>query len=160
MGKIWQWVVGGTLVAGAALTQIFLGKKDKKTFKNLTHCKVPKEWEGIRNSAWDRASSVLKNAGLNPITKCKSIVVEPGIKINPKTKQWGRMMMRNGKEFWYAGLSSPTEIKIVATPDNKPYVRSEPILTHEAGESILHQDKNWAHKSDDERNNFLWSLGI
>lgn len=162
--KLWQWIVSGAVLIGGmgtGLYTIFHNDRDKnKKYSNLNHCKVPKEWESIRNEAWLRASSTLAKAGLNPVTKCKSIVVEAGIKVNPKTGQWGRPTMLSGKEYWYAGLGSTTKIQIVGTPEKKPYNRSEPILAHEVGETILNMNPEWAGKSIDERNKFLWSLGL
>ena len=159
MGKIWQWMVGGAVLTGGLGSLIYnmVHKDKKKTYTNLNHCKVPAEWEPIRNRAWEKAKTVLSKAGLNPITMCKEIKIEAGIKVNPTTGQWGRPTS-NG--FWYAGLSSTTRIQIVATPEKKPYSRSEPILAHEAGESILNLDPTWSKKTADERNKFLWSLGL
>ena len=104
-----------------------------------------------------KASNILSIQGINAVTRCKKIKIEKGIKMNPKTGQWGRP---NSSGFWYAGLGGTYEIIIVATPEGKPYNRSEPILAHEVGESILNLDPKWSKETVDNRNKFLWSLGL
>jgi len=127
--------------------------------KNLKHCKVPIEWSAIRDNAWDDASRTLWAEGVEPKTECKEIEIERGLKLNPKTKQWGRpMLINNGEELWYAGYASEYIIKIVGDKNGKPYDRSQAIFTHEAAENILSSNED--HRSNDERNKFLWSLGL
>ena len=132
-------------------------KHHKTIYLDLKHCKVPKEWEEIRDRAWNKASTLLSAQGIKPITKCKKITIESGIKFNPNTKQWGRST-KNG--FWYAGLNNTKEVIVVGTPDKKPYERSLAILAHEVGESILDQDPHWATRSVNDRNKFLWYIGL
>lgn len=161
MLNIIAYIVGGLLAIGGLGLVLFLTfKKDKTVFSNLDHIKVPAEWVALKHAAWDRASEVLKKDGLNPVTKCKSIVVEAGIKVNPNTGQWGRPTMMYGKEYWYAGLGGSIQIRIVATPDLKPYNRSQAILTHEVAETILWQNPQWAHETAEKRNQYLWKLGL
>ena len=162
MGKIWQSILGGAAIVGGIGTALWFTvfNKKKTEFSSLDHCDVPSGWTDIRNASWSRAATVLKNAGLNPVNKLKTIEIQPGIKMNPKSKQWGRPMMINGQEFWYAGGVGGSKMSIVGTPAGRPYARSLPIMSHEAGEAILDMDKTWRSKSIDERNNFLWSLGL
>lgn len=136
--------------------QIFF-KKEDKVYTDLKHIKVSAEWKQIVYDSWARASAVLQLNGINAKTKCAKIIIEKGEKLNPKTGQWGKM----GKDgFWYAGLGAKRWIKIVADKDGKPYRMSKAILTHEVAETILNMDKKWAKASNDERNIFLWSLGL
>ena len=132
----------------------------KENFKNLKHCEVPYVWTNIRDKAWDRASYVLYRNNIKPITKCKKIQIEKGIRQNPKTGQWGCPVQYPEGEFWYAGLSGSTMIQIVGTPIGLPYGKSQGIMDHEVAETILWNDKYWRNKSVSERNKFLWSLGL
>lgn len=132
----------------------------KTSFENLKHCKVAEEWKSIRDAAWNNASTVLRSKGHKIVTKVKKITIQAGIKTNPSTNQWGAMTYIGGKEFWYAGLCAGSNLKIVGTPEKKPYAKSLAIFTHEAAESILDQDREWRVKSADERNKYLWSLGL
>ena len=130
-----------------------------KTYNNLNHCEVPRDWVQIRNDAWTRATSKLTPHGYKSITRCKTIKIEKGIKMNPKTKQWGRSMTYpDGSEFWYAGLGSSTYIAIVGTPEGAPYGKAAGIMCHEVGENIM--QSNGDKQSNDDRNKFLWSLGL
>ena len=152
-------IVSSLVMIGGLTASLFSFKKDKR-FNNLKHCQISHEWKNIRDIAWIKASYLLSINGVQAKTKCIDIIIEKGIKINPQTNQWGRPTMLNGKEFWYAGLTSPTCIKIVADSNGKPYSRTQAIFSHECGESILYTNKKWATKSIDERNNFLWSIGL
>ena len=163
MTSLITYIVSGAILTaglGSLAYQIFHKEKKPKTYKNLDHVKVPLEWKQLKYNAWVRASTVLKMNGLVAETRCEKITPEAGIKVNPKTGQWGRPTQLNGKEYWYAGLSSSTEIKIVGTPEKQPYNRSEAILTHEVAETILNQNPQWSGKTIDERNKFLWSMGL
>ena len=136
----------------------WLSQRTDRVYDDLKHCKVPAEWASIRDDAWNTASSALEKKGYKKKTKCKKIVIEKGTKMNPATGQWGNSMKTADGDFWYAGLSSASMIKIVATPEGKPYGRSRAIFAHEAGENILSsQGCPW---SIDERNRFLWSMGL
>lgn len=130
---------------------------NKTAYYDLKHCKVSKEWEEIRDRAWNKASTLLSVQGIKPITKCKKITIESGVKFNPNTKQWGRST-KDG--FWYAGLTYPREIIVVGAPDKKPYEKALAVLAHEVGESILDQDSHWAARSVNDRNQFLWHIGL
>jgi len=147
-------VIGGL---GSALYSILKKDNRAKTYNNLKHCKVPKEWEIVRDNAWERASSRLSKSGITPITKCKKIVIEKGIRLSPTSGQWGRPTSAG---FWYAGLEGTYKIQIVGTPDLRPYDKSFGILSHEAGETILSSNKEWWGKTPEERNKFLWSIGL
>ena len=57
---------------------------NKTAYYDLKHCKVSKEWEEIRDRAWNKASTLLSVQGIKPITKCKKITIESGVKFNPK----------------------------------------------------------------------------
>lgn len=130
-----------------------------KAYNNLKHCTVELAWAQTRDAAWTRASTVMEQNGWKPITKCKKITIKEGLKINPKTGQWGNFMIYpDGSEFWYAGLSSTYTMTIVGTPTKQPYARSLPIMTHEAAESIL--SANGCPWSNDARNTYLWSNGL
>ena len=143
---------------GYMIYEFLLKKNDKsKIYLNLKHCVVPKEWEEIRDRAWNKASTILSTQSITPHTKCKKIIIEKGMQLNPKTGQWGR---RTSNGFWYAGLGGTYKIQIVATPSKAPYDRSLAILAHEAGETILNLNPVWSTKSPGERNKFLWSLGL
>ena len=135
----------------------FFHKEKPKIYSNLNHIKVPLEWDMIKYLAWAKASNTLKIKGVKGITKCNKIVIEAGIKINPATGQWGRP---TSSDFWYAGLGGVYVIQIVGTPNKLPYDRSHAILTHEVAETILHQDPVWSKKTIEERNKFLWTLGL
>ena len=134
--------------------------KKEKPYTNLDHIFVPSSWRLLKNEAWNRASRVLSADGLKATTKCKYIIIEEGIKINPKTGQWGCPTNINGTEFWYAGLTNLNTIRVVGTPISAPYSKSQGILTHEVAESILNTNPQWANKTNDERNKYLWSIGL
>ena len=161
MSNLIQYIVGGAVLVGGLGYGLFsFFHKEKTVFDNLDHVKVPAEWDTLKHEAWSRASRVLTAVGLIAKTKLKEVDITAGIKVNPKTGQWGRPTMMNGKEFWYAGRTFPTSIELVATPEKHPYNKSQAIFTHEVGESILNMNTAWATKSIDERNKFLWGLGL
>lgn len=148
-------VVGLLLTSGCA---VFSNKP--KEYTSLRQCKVAAEWVPIRDAAWNKASSKLAEHGFRPITNCKKIKIEAGIKVNPKTGQWGRpMKYPDGSDFWYAGLGSRYSITVVGTPEKAPYARAAAIMTHECGESIL-SSNGMPDTNFDERNKLLWSLGL
>lgn len=154
---MWGIITGiGLLLGGVGYSAYAFFKKDV-VFKDLRHCKVPLEWQKIRYNAWAKASNIMQINGHKAVTKCEKIIIEKGVKMNPLTKQWGR---QDKSGFWYAGSSTKSMIKIVATPDGNPYNRSEVILAHEIGETMLYLDPKWSKKNNDERNKYLWSLGL
>lgn len=154
----WKIIVTAGILIGGFISTLYSHFKSEKIYTNLKHCKLENEWVILRDDCWNRASDILKTHGYESKTKCREIVIEAGIKINPKTNQWGRSCQMNGEEFWYAGLCSGTKIQIVADPDKKPYNRSAAIMSHEIAESIL--TANGCTKTIDERNTFLWSIGL
>lgn len=156
---ILEAIIGGVVLIGGLGygAYSFFHKEKPKIYKNLNHIKVPLEWDMIKYLAWAKASSTLQMKGIKGITKCNKIVIEAGIKMNLTTGQWGRP---TSSGFWYAGLGGTYKIQIVATPDKQPYNRSQAILTHEVAETILNLDPIWSKKTIDERNKFLWGLGL
>lgn len=160
MGKIVQWLTAGAVfVAGVGYGLIRFFKNDK-TYSNLDHVEIPIEWEMMKYLAWAKASNVLRINGLKGITQCNNIEIQAGEELNPKSGQWGRKTTMNGKPFWYAGRATTKKIEIVGTPDKKPYSKSQGIFTHEVAETILDQNPEWAYKTVDQRNQFLWGLGL
>lgn len=160
MNKFLKW--GSVIVASITGATFFLVDKlsGKKEFSNLKHCKVPDQWEKIKEEAWLKSSSVLGKISFATKTKLNKIEIEAGIKINPKTEQWGRSTLIDGEEFWYAGLSNGKRLKIVGDLNKNPYDKSLAIMTHEVAESILDMDFIWKTKTPEERNKFLWSIGL
>lgn len=156
---ILEAIVSGVILVGGMGYGLYshFHKEKPKIYTNLNHIKVPIEWNMIKYNAWVKASNTLQMNNIKAITKCKKIVIEPGIKVNPATGQWGRP---TSSGFWYAGLGGTYQIQIVATPDKQPYNRSQAILTHEVAETILNLDPIWSKKTVNERNEFLWSLGL
>ena len=149
----------GILIGGISsiIYSIIKKSKPEKVYSDLKHVKVPDEWKQIVYDSWVKASRVLQMNGIAAKTKCSKIIIEKGEKFNPKTGQWGK---KTGGGFWYAGLGATKWIKIVATPDGAPYEASRAILAHEVAETILDIHPKWSKTTSDERNIFLWSLGL
>lgn len=157
---ILEIIIGaGVLIGGLSSIAYSVFKKQKppKLYTDLKHIKVPPEWKQITYDSWVKASTILQLHGIAAKTQCSKIIIEKGEKLNPKTGQWGKKA-RDG--FWYAGIGATTWIKIVATPEGKPYAASKAILAHEVAETILSLHPKWSKSTNDERNIFLWSLGL
>lgn len=154
------WTILGSILATGTLAAIAynsIHKKQDKIYSGLKHVKVGEEWKQIVYDSWVRASNILQMNGIAAKTKCSKIIVENGEKFNPNTKQWGKKS-RDG--FWYSGLASGKWIKIVADKDGHPYSGSKAILTHEIAETIIDLHPKWSKASCDERNIFLWGIGL
>lgn len=157
MPNLVQWLITGAVGIGSGIVYFF---SREKTFDSLKHCKVSPEWVPIRDRAWEQASLVLHAQGLKKLTRCLRIKIEKGIKLNPKTGQWGRPTKKDGKEFWYAGRATSKMVEIVGTDKAEVYSRSQAIFTHEVAENILASNNFMQDKPEEERNLYLWSLGL
>ena len=157
---ITEIIIGSIVLIGGLGYMIYKHNYKPSIYTNLKHCDVPVEWRQIRYNAWVKASNILSMNNITPQTRCKKIKITKGIDFNLKTKQWGTVTKMNGKDFWYAGRSTPTSIEIVGDPNGLPYNKSEGIFAHETAETILDTNPYWSKKNIDERNKFLWSLGL